>query len=92
MDEPSIYRYLDYRAYLRDWFAARKAEDPSFSRREFARRAGRTSPGFLTEVMDGTRQLTAPTVAAVTHALGLSRAESTYFGSLVALACIATHG
>jgi uncharacterized protein (TIGR02147 family) len=85
MSDPSIYGYLDYRAFLRDWFAARKARDPRFSRRQFARSAGRTSPGFLTEVMDGTRQLTPPTVAAVAQALDLSRAESEFFAALVDL-------
>ncbi|MEZ4237548.1 MAG: TIGR02147 family protein [Myxococcota bacterium] len=85
MSEPSIFEYLDYRAYLRDWYRARKARDPRFSRRQFARRAGRSSPGFLTEVMDGNRQLTPPTVQAVAQALDLSRTESEFFAALVDL-------
>ncbi|MEQ1501861.1 MAG: TIGR02147 family protein [Myxococcota bacterium] len=80
-----MYRYLDYRAFLRDWFAARQAKDPQFSRRQFARLAGRSSPGFLTEVTDGGRQLTAPVVTAVAQALDLSRAESEFFEALVQL-------
>jgi uncharacterized protein (TIGR02147 family) len=85
MADPSIFEYLDYRAFLRAWFAARKAEDPRVSRRELSRRAGSSSPGFLTEVMDGDRQLTGPSVAAIARALGLSRAETEFFTALVDL-------
>lgn len=81
---PEIYRYLDYRAYLSDWFEARKAEDPSFSRRSFARLAGKSSPGLLTEVLNG-RQLTAKMVSAFSGALGLSKAEADFFDALVQL-------
>jgi uncharacterized protein (TIGR02147 family) len=85
MTQPSIFDYLDFRAFLRDWFAARKAEDPRFSRRELSRRAGSSSPGFLTEVMDGDRQLTGPSVAAIARALELSRSETEFFRALVEL-------
>lgn len=85
MPPPTVYRYLDYRSFLRDWFAERQARDPSFSKRAFARRAGRTSPGFLTEVIDGGRQLTPSTVAGVAAALELSRQEREFFEALVDL-------
>ena len=39
MSLPDLYAYLDYRKYLEDWFDARKAANPRFSHRMFARRA-----------------------------------------------------
>jgi uncharacterized protein (TIGR02147 family) len=86
MASPDIFRYLDFRAYLRDWFEARRQEDPGFSKRQFARLAGKSSPGLLTEVMDGDRQLTPAMVDSFASALGLSRAEKDFWDSLVQLA------
>jgi uncharacterized protein (TIGR02147 family) len=86
MATPDIFTYLDFRAYLRDWFEARRAEDPAFSKRQFARLAGKSSPGLLTEVMDGDRQLTPAMVESFGSALGLSRSEKDFFDSLVQLA------
>jgi uncharacterized protein (TIGR02147 family) len=82
---PSIYCYLDYRAFLRDWFAAKQAADPRFSKRRFARLAGRSSPGLLTEVMEGKRHLTPPMIEVFARALDLSRAEAEFFEALVQL-------
>ncbi|MEQ1508384.1 MAG: TIGR02147 family protein [Myxococcota bacterium] len=83
MDRPDLYRYLDFRAYLRDWYEARRRDDPGFSKRGFARLAGKSSPGLLSEVMDGERQLTGAMVGAFANALGLSRPEADFFDALV---------
>lgn len=86
MRGPDVHRYLDFRAFLRDWFAARREADPRFSRRAFARLAGKSSPGLLAEVMDGDRQLTPAMVEAFAGAMGLGRAEADFFAALVRLA------
>src|SRR5262245_66266917 len=91
MVAPSIYCYLDYRAFLRDWFAAKQAADPRFSKRRFARLAGRSSPGLLTEVMEGKRQLTPPMIDVFARALDLGRSETEFFEALVLLAQSATN-
>ena len=85
MADPDIYGYLDFRAYLRDWFEARRARDPKFSRRQFARLAGKRSPGLLTTVMDGKRQLTPPMTQAFATAMELTADESAFFSALVQL-------
>ena len=85
MAEPDIYRYLDYRAYLRDWYETRRARDPKFSRRQFARLAGKRSPGLLTSAMEGDRQLTGPMVRAFAQAMDLNADESAFFDALVQL-------
>lgn len=81
---PDIYRYLDFRAFLQAWYDARKAADPSFSRRSFARLAGKSSPGLLTEIING-RQVTDRMVKAIVSALGLSKPEGDFFHALVRL-------
>jgi uncharacterized protein (TIGR02147 family) len=42
-----VYRYLDYRAFLRDAYRDRKQHQRGFSYRWFSRRAGLSSPNFL---------------------------------------------
>src|SRR5688572_29452348 len=54
-DRPDLYGYLDHRVYLRDEYAARKAEKRGFSFRAFSRRAGLQSPNHLKRVIDGER-------------------------------------
>lgn len=85
MPRPVIYHYLDFRSFLRDWYQWRCAEDPTFSRRRFARLAGKQSPGLLTSVMDGNRRLTPPLVRAFASAMELPEEEATFFTALVQL-------
>jgi uncharacterized protein (TIGR02147 family) len=82
---PSVYEYLDYRAFLRDHFAASKRLHPYYSFRYFARRAGFASSNFLKLVMDGKRNLGPAAVGQFTKALKLDTRESAFFADLVAL-------
>lgn len=82
---PDIYAYLDYRRYLRDWFTARKAANPRYSHRAFARKAGQSSPSLLLAVTDGKRNLTPSTTEAFVLALGLKGEDALFFGALVQL-------
>lgn len=83
--EPDLYGYLSYRAYLGDWYAARKAADARFSHRLFARRAGVSSPSLLNEVIAGRRNLTPRTVEGFVQAIGLDDDAAAFFGALVQL-------
>jgi len=85
MARPSLYDYLDYRAYLRDWFEAKKAANPRYSHRVFVRRTGRRSPSVLKHVIDGKRNLTPETTDGFTKALGLDEEEAVFFAALVQL-------
>jgi uncharacterized protein (TIGR02147 family) len=82
---PSVYEYLDYREYLRAYYAASKRSRSAFSFRFFARHAGLSSPNFLKLVMDGKRNLGPTTVPKFCKALGLGADEASFFGELVAL-------
>ncbi|MCB9683773.1 MAG: TIGR02147 family protein [Alphaproteobacteria bacterium] len=83
MSPPIVYDYLDFRAFLRDWYAARSAADPSFSKRRFVRLAGRTSPGLFGDVVDGDRKIGPDTARAFAKAMSLPREEADFFESLV---------
>lgn len=80
---PSVYEYLDYRAFLRDHYAAKKASDAKFSFRYFARRAGFTSSNFLKLVMDGDRNLGPTAIERVAVAMSLDAPEVEFFALLV---------
>jgi uncharacterized protein (TIGR02147 family) len=57
-DSPvDVYRYLDYRAFLRDFYEAKKAKSRTFSYRAFSKRAGVASPNYLKLVIEGQRSL-----------------------------------
>jgi uncharacterized protein (TIGR02147 family) len=80
---PDIYQYTDYRAFLRDYFAERKAANDSFSHQFFARKAGIKSSGFVLHVMKGQRNLTRPVLLNVARAIGLDAGRTEYFEDIV---------
>jgi uncharacterized protein (TIGR02147 family) len=78
-----VFGYLDYRAYLRDVYVAKKAEGRGFSYRAFSQRAGLKSPNFLKLVIDGQRNLTRAMGEKFASALGLSDEATAHFLDLV---------
>jgi uncharacterized protein (TIGR02147 family) len=82
---PSVYEHIDYRAYLREHFAASKELNPNYSFRYFARRAGYASSNFLKLVMEGKRNLGPGTIEQFAKALKLTARETAFFADLVAL-------
>jgi len=79
---PSIFAYSDYRAFMRDAFAEKKASS-RFSWREFAKRAGYSSPVFLKLVSEEKSSLSAEGIERVGLALGLTDKEQAFFRLLV---------
>lgn len=75
--------YTDYRKFLRDFYEDRKSRPSGFSYRQFCLRAGLTSPSLLKEVMDGKRNLTEASTAQFARGLGLTDADTAFFGALV---------
>ena len=78
-----IFKYEDYRLFLKDHYEGRKAENKSYSFRFFARKAGLDSPNYYKLVMDGQRNLTHKNVKKFSKGLGLGEKESVYFENLV---------
>lgn len=86
---PSVYVYLDFRAFLRDWFEAKKLQEPGYSYAAFAA-AGDCSKSTLANVISGTRSPRPETLDAFAHAMGLAPAERNYLGLLADLTSAAT--
>ena len=76
-----VFRYLDYRAFLADFYKAKKKR--GFSFRAFSRAAGLGAPNYLQLVIDGKRNLTAPMAKRFAAACGLSGEAAEYFAHLV---------
>jgi uncharacterized protein (TIGR02147 family) len=79
-----VFGYLDYRAFLRDLYNARKAKGRGFSYRSFSRKAGLKSPNYLKLVIDGERNLSSDMAERFAQACGLGDDEARYFADLVA--------
>jgi uncharacterized protein (TIGR02147 family) len=73
-----VFEYLDYRALLRDLFAAKKASARGFSHRAFSRRAGLRSSNYLTLVTKGARNLTPQMAFRFAQGFGLQKRETDY--------------
>jgi uncharacterized protein (TIGR02147 family) len=82
-NEPEVLHYSNYRTYLQDFYDFKKAEQPIFSHRYFAQKAGLTSPNYLKLVMDGKRNLTKKSLVKFMAALGLKGKRAEFFENLV---------
>ncbi|SHL20164.1 TIGR02147 family protein [Fibrobacter sp. UWH5] len=79
-----IIEYTDYRRYIADYYADRKARK-SFTWRDFAKSAGFSSPVYLKLVAEGKYNLSDAAVERVAVAMGLRDWEVDYFKVLVSL-------
>lgn len=80
---PDIFESFDFRQWLREAYAARKAENPTFSHRYIAQKAGFGSSGSFARILDGTRNLSMDAVGGLSQVFRLNRAEREYFEHLV---------
>ena len=77
-----VFRYLDYRVFLRELYLAQKKRGMSY--RAFARRAGVGAPNYLKLVIDGQRNLSPELAQRFAQACGLAGEARDYFCELVA--------
>lgn len=77
-----ILEYTDYRLYIADYYADRKAKS-AFTWQEFANAAGFTSPVYLKYVSEGRFNLSEDAAARVAQAMGLAGFEPEYFCEMV---------
>src|SRR6478609_3677893 len=71
-DPVHIFSYLDYRHFLRDLYAQKKASERGFSHRAFSKRAGLSSTNYLHLVMQGKRNLSPEMAASFARGCGLA--------------------
>ncbi|MFK8004651.1 MAG: TIGR02147 family protein, partial [Polyangiales bacterium] len=78
-----VFRYLDYRKFLGEFYKKRKQESRAFSYRAFARRCGLRSPNHLKRVIERERNLSSEAALSYVDAIGLEGDAGQYFCELV---------
>lgn len=78
-----IFKYDNYREYLRHYFDERKRLQRSFSSRFFAQKAGFSSHCYCSMVIDGKRNLSDESIEKIAKAIGFKPKENEYFRTLV---------
>jgi uncharacterized protein (TIGR02147 family) len=79
----SVFEYIDYRRFLKDFYEDAKKTRKYFSYRFFALRAGVNAPILLKMVIDGKRNLTRSTIDKFIKGVGLKEKEAVFFRNLV---------
>ena len=79
--KPNVFKYHDYRVYLKDWIESRKSVDSKFSLRKLAQTAGLT-PGYLSMVLSGERVLSGKSLAKILPELQLNKTERSFFEAM----------
>ena len=79
----SIFTYIDYRLFLRDYIHEKKLNSNGFSFKVIADRAGFKARDYILRVMNGSRNLSQSGVCMLSQALRFSEKEAEYFTNLV---------
>jgi uncharacterized protein (TIGR02147 family) len=80
---PNIFKYDDYRSFLKDHYVEMKKQRPAFSYKYLAGKAGIANKGFLFNIISGKKELCKPYVFRISKALKLNKRETEYFESLI---------
>ncbi len=78
----SIFEYLNYREYIRDYYEEKKL-DGNFSYRRFAKECGFASPVFIKMVIDEKSKLSRESAAKLAKVMGLIKEKRKFFHQLV---------
>ena len=87
----SVFKYKNYRTFLRDWYSSVKEAHHAFSYRAFSKRAGFHSSNFFMLVMQGKRNLTEDSLRKMIAGLQLNKQEQEFFRNLVFFNQAKTH-
>lgn len=80
---PEVFSFLDHREFLREWFETKRTLSKAFSYRTFAKKAGFASHAFLSEVIQGRRNLSTESAEKCLSALSIAGEAARYFLILV---------
>lgn len=78
----SVFEYLDYRSYLKDFYEERKEKQGFFSYRYFGDKVG-IDASYLLKIVLKSRHLSEKTIRSVSSFCGHSESETEYFHTLV---------
>lgn len=80
--ELSIFKYVDYRLFFREYYSARNKADRHFSHRYLSEKLGDKSPSFFLKVIQGQRRLSDDQLEKITKMFDLDREESRYLQAM----------
>ncbi len=83
MERPNIYKYSDYRIFLKDMFNYKKKTKKNFSYRFFSNKAGFSSTSFLKLVTQEKRNLTNESISKIAKGFDLKKEERRFLENLV---------
>lgn len=78
----SVFEYLDYRAFLKDYYEERKKDEPFFSYRFMANRIN-MDHSLLVKILTGKRHVSDKAIEEFASLCKLSKKESLYFSTLI---------
>jgi uncharacterized protein (TIGR02147 family) len=79
----SVFKYTDYRKFLRDFYQERKSAVPSFTHRFIAQKVGFKSGGHFSLILDGKANISITFIERIARFIGLSKKEAGYFQNMV---------
>ena len=79
----SIFDYVDYRLFLKEWFEAAKSTRASMSYRKLSQLAGLKSTNFILLIIQGKGNLSEETGLKIAQALKLNKHETEFFRNLI---------
>lgn len=85
LQRPNIFKFLDFRGFMREYFDHAKLVDDGFSMRTFLGKVSHSlsSSGLLSAVLKGTRNLSPALRLKFAQVMGLKEKEAQYFNLLV---------
>jgi len=88
---PSIFEYLDFRRFLRDFYTEKKRKNPRFSYQVWAHAAGFRSKSYFPELISGKKNIADDAIDTVARSIGLDGKSVAIFEALVAFNQSKTH-
>jgi uncharacterized protein (TIGR02147 family) len=79
----SIFDYTDYRQFMVAFYECKKKEDPKFSHRSFAAKAGINSSGLYTDIINKRTNIKVDVLFKLSKAFEFNKRETDYFRNLV---------
>jgi uncharacterized protein (TIGR02147 family) len=87
----SVFNYLDFRLFIADAQKEIKAKKPFFTYRYIAQKVGMKSPGHITWIIQGKRNLSKKKIPLFARVFGLNAKETEFFTMLVLFCQAKTH-
>jgi uncharacterized protein (TIGR02147 family) len=78
-----IYRFDDFRLYLKQRFDAMQTADSSITQRTFAGKAGFSNPGYFNDIIKGRRKISKAALEKLVAVFSMDPAEEDFFKLLV---------